>query len=361
MRCTRCKTVTDPGLAHPSGGTNPAYTFLTGHGGLLQSYTHGFLGYRTRNDSAHTLYIDPNLPPQLAAGGGITVRGVRHGLSRVDVDICADNTTVTHRSGNATITLQAGLRGKTQQLPVGQQVVVATRTVSSMQNVAGTGGGSSNGSSSSSSNYALCRPLDDTVVAAAVSAAQGAPAANDTSAQNAETPSSSSVHAGTNLAQGAIDGSNATYFQPSTTAATSLTIDLGAMRTLSSVHLNWGTVPPQTVSIAVSASNSTSSDDQQQLLVDRMAVNVTQSYDPAAAAIVRLPTGFNTTDIDLSNASASADDANNGTSTSPASGGGGNATSSGSVRARYVNVTMEGVADPQEGGYGATLVEFVLR
>jgi hypothetical protein len=46
-----------------NGGTNPAYTFLTGHGGYLQVWTHGYTGYRPRSEC---FYLDPSLPPQLA-------------------------------------------------------------------------------------------------------------------------------------------------------------------------------------------------------------------------------------------------------------------------------------------------------
>lgn len=60
-----------------NGGTNPAYTFLTGHGGYLQSWTHGFTGYRSR---LHAFYLDPSLPPQLAPEG-FTVKGMKWQVS----------------------------------------------------------------------------------------------------------------------------------------------------------------------------------------------------------------------------------------------------------------------------------------
>lgn len=46
-----------------SGGTNPAFPSMTGHSGLLQVMTAGFLGLRTTDV---ILVLNPSLPPQLA-------------------------------------------------------------------------------------------------------------------------------------------------------------------------------------------------------------------------------------------------------------------------------------------------------
>jgi hypothetical protein len=45
-----------------NGGTNPAFPFLTGHGGAHQIVPFGFLGLRTDQS---VLYINPDLPPQI--------------------------------------------------------------------------------------------------------------------------------------------------------------------------------------------------------------------------------------------------------------------------------------------------------
>lgn len=52
--------VLDPLTGHP---INTAFPFLTGHGGLLQIFTAGFLGLRVTH---RHLVINPSLPPQLA-------------------------------------------------------------------------------------------------------------------------------------------------------------------------------------------------------------------------------------------------------------------------------------------------------
>ena len=46
-----------------NGGTNPAFPFLTGHGGFLQVDPYGYLGLRYNTD--FTLEVHPALPPQI--------------------------------------------------------------------------------------------------------------------------------------------------------------------------------------------------------------------------------------------------------------------------------------------------------
>ncbi|KKY39733.1 putative acid trehalase [Diaporthe ampelina] len=54
----------EPGIPDPLTGNaiNPAFPFLTGHGGLLQTFTAGFLGLRVTH---RNLLVNPSLPPQL--------------------------------------------------------------------------------------------------------------------------------------------------------------------------------------------------------------------------------------------------------------------------------------------------------
>lgn len=54
----------EPGVLDPltGNGINTAFPFLTGHGGLLQIFTAGFLGLRVTH---RNLLINPSLPPQL--------------------------------------------------------------------------------------------------------------------------------------------------------------------------------------------------------------------------------------------------------------------------------------------------------
>lgn len=286
-------------------------------------YTHGFLGYRARNTSDHHLFLDPNLPPQLA--GGLTIRGVHHGDSVLDIELGDPSTTVRHRNGTQPVIVESS--NGTQTVAVGQSIQLTTRTVAML-------------GANKDNNLALCATIDD----------GSEKNATDVTSSSELALTMQQLHAGTNLASGANDGSNATYFQPAdANRSASLVIDLGQSRMLRTIHLNFGALPPQFVSISIaeqkSNSTGTNATSTFRSLVDRMAVKITAPYngqDPAlVAATVRLPDAWNTTDIDLTNV-----------------GGGGNGTRNDStVQARYVNLTIEGVATPQEQGYGATLVE----
>ena len=79
-----------------NGGTNPAFSFLTGHGGFLQVFTHGLTGFRFRSDS---FYLNPSLPPQLGPEG-IIVRGMKWQGAVFDVQVGLENTTVTRLAGS---------------------------------------------------------------------------------------------------------------------------------------------------------------------------------------------------------------------------------------------------------------------
>lgn len=322
------------GGSNPAGGVNPAFTFLTGHGGLLQMYTHGFLGYRARNSTDNSMFIDPNLPPQLS--GGLTIRGVHHGDSILDVELGNTTTTITHRNGTSPVSIQTN--NGTQSVQVGQSIQVSTRTINTFED----------SNSGNQTNFALCTAIDD-----------GSEAnVTDTTSSAEITSMFQAAHTGTNVAFGANDGSNATYYQPVlANQSSSLLIDLGKVQTLSKVHLNFGTLPPQFVSLSISednaqtnqTSNANSTSSAYRTIIDRMAINITAPYDAndnaVKQAIVQLPNAWNVTDIDLTNSTSSSNSTNG----------------SSSLQARYVNLTMEGVATPQSLGEGATLLEIQMQ
>jgi len=83
-----------------NGGTNPAFTFLTGHGGYLQTLTHGFTGFRSRLDR---MFLDPLLPPQLEE---YTLKGFKWGGSSFDIHLSTDNTTIKHKSGDTGVKIE---------------------------------------------------------------------------------------------------------------------------------------------------------------------------------------------------------------------------------------------------------------
>jgi trehalose/maltose hydrolase-like predicted phosphorylase len=227
-----------------NGGTNPAFTFLTAHGGLLQLYTHGFTGHRSRTDR---LYLDPSLPPQL--GPKITVKGVRYGDSTVDIDIGLDKTTIFHRSGGS-LKVEIGERNAdagNHTLSVGGSLQVATTSTQFM-----------------GKNLAQCRSI--------------------TSSQDAM---------GGNYLPGAVDGSNATYFAPATDAPTEIVMDLYEKHPIHKVRVDFLNPPANTVSVFTSNDNHTYTSR-----AANVSVNITSPYDPSTAALVRVPL-LNTTIIPI--------------------------------------------------------------
>ncbi|KAK0557044.1 alpha,alpha-trehalase ath1 [Tilletia horrida] len=226
-----------------NGGTNPAFTFLTGAGGYLQTWTHGFTGYRSRTDR---LYLDPNLPPQLAPEG-YTVKGMRWQDHVIDVTVAGKYTYVHHVSGPGSLQVQIG-------------------TTSNFTSTAGT------------TSRVETRRIDRT---GATNLAQCRFASTDA----ATTPSG--------IAIAAIDGSNATSWVPASTNASSLLIDLETAQTLSNVHVNFANNPPKTLSIATGPTA-----DALTQVVTSQAVNITAPYNATTAALVAIIPG-NTSDFTL--------------------------------------------------------------
>ncbi|GJJ71505.1 hypothetical protein EMPS_03855 [Entomortierella parvispora] len=237
-----------------NGGTNPAYTFLTGHGGYLQIWTHGLTGYRSRLDC---FYLDPSLPPQLAPKG-FTVRGMKWQGSVFDVTVAGTQTTITRRSGgNAKACVQIGDRNNKKgkyQLAVGKTLTVPTYR----------------------------SDLNGTLVAG-------------NKAQCALTVTSDSSTAPGQYPLAAVDGSNATYWRPATKSPASLLVDLGKVQKIKGFHFNFNSIPPN--SYTVFAGSSTKTEDMKQVgKVDK--VKITAPYDPQTASIVMVRLG-NTSDISL--------------------------------------------------------------
>lgn len=227
-----------------NGGTNPAFTFLTAHGGLLQMYTHGFTGHRSRTDR---LYLDPSLPPQL--GPKITVKGVRYGNSTVDIDIGLNKTTVRHRSGGSL------------------KVEIAKRNVDAGNYTLNAGGSLQIATKSTQfvgKNMAQCKRI-----------------------------SSNQDAMGGNYLAGAVDGSNATYFAPATDASTEIVMDLYDKHPIRKVRVDFLNPPATSVSVLTSNDNHTYTSR-----VSNVSTNITSPYDSSTAALVKIPL-LNTTIIPI--------------------------------------------------------------
>ncbi|GAA5893369.1 alpha,alpha-trehalase ATH1 [Sporobolomyces salmoneus] len=271
------------------GGTNPAFTFLTGHGGYLQTLTHGFTGFRSRLDR---MYLDPLLPPQLE---DYTLKGFKWGGASFDIHLTSENTTITRKessdNSSSSIKIEVGSRNEkagNYTLAPGESLTIPTSmtTGTLIEN-----------------NIAQCMRV----------------ISNDTSFQN---PNEYIVPGEYALA--AVDGANATFWQPKTPEPATLSVDLSRSQNISGMHINWGNSPPLTYTVMAGDSL-----DNMTALVSSASVEISAPYDAAAASAVSIKIG-NLTDVQLES----------------------------TVQARYVNLTIEGSRDGERNG--GTVSEFAV-
>lgn len=242
---------------YTNGNTNPAFTFLTGHGGFLQIPTHGFTGYRPRLDA---FYLDPTLPPQLK---GLEVKGMKHQGAVFNVVIGLEQTTITRvaprkshlerrTSANTTTTdskksapvvvriASRNPRAGDYPLRIGQSLVIPTRRPDlNAPDLPG--------------NKAQCKP-----------------AISDSTWVPGQFPLS------------AVDGSNATVWQPSTTAPSALTVDLQAPTKIKGVSFNWAKYPPNSWTVLV----GTAQDGPWKQVAASKDVKVSEPYDEEESLVV---------------------------------------------------------------------------
>lgn len=266
-----------------NGGTNPAFTFLTGHGGFLQTLTHGFTGFRPMYNR---LYLNPTLPPQMSQGYQIT--GMKYLGAVFDIDMQLNATTILRRNGGGPKRVQITVGDRSSQAGNYSLGINETLTVS-------TG-----------------RPdlLPPTVLG---NKAQCVPVTSNTTWQPGQFP----------LA--AVDGSNATVWQPTTINASSITINLGSLITTTHVNINWLESPARYY--ALEAANA-SIGPWSQFYADGN-ISVSAAYNASTAAVIQLR-GGNTTEGTYS-----------------------------ATRAAFIRLTIEGKAWKEQNG-GATVAEIAL-
>jgi len=202
---------------YANGNTNPAFPFLTGHGGFLQIPTHGFTGYRPRLDA---FYLDPSIPPQLEEG--VTVKGMKHHGASFNVRVTSANTTITRRrtatrkQPSGPVTVRIGSRnemsGDYPLLP-GETLVIPTRR----PDLNGT---------DIPGNKAECKAV-----------------------------TTADPYVPGQFPIGAVDGSNHTQWRPHSPAPAELVVDLGVVTDINTLSMNWAKWPP--LKWAVYASNDT--------------------------------------------------------------------------------------------------------
>jgi len=262
-----------------NGGTNPAFPFLTGHGGANQVTLFGYLGLRLVPDDI--LHVDPNLPIQIPY---LKYRTFYWRGWPIDAWSNYTHTTISRAFGtpplstadkrfaNTTITVNSGSGENitVYSLPAKGSIVIPNRQVSSVNTING--------------NLAQCRPVQ----------------------------SSDSYEPG-QLPISVVDGASSTKWQPALAANMSaVTVSLGkeAGSMVTGFYFDWAQAPPVNVTVlfhnqtldnpamAYTTSNHSSAFKVVTSLRD---IEISDPYDPKTTNLdaIVMPTG-NSTNVTLS-------------------------------------------------------------
>jgi hypothetical protein len=284
-----------------NGNTNPAFPFLTGHGGANQVVPFGFLGIRTDQP---VLYLNPSLPPQISH---VRVRTFYFAGATLSASLNMTHTTITRLAtassagvidlyGNSTLPFSVGTPGSQTtdySLAVNQTVTIPNRLY--WQNL------------THPSNLLQCLPV-----------------------------TSEDAYAAGQFAQAAIDGATSTRWQPASNESASLLVNMTTVppHPISGIFFDWGARPPKNV--IVEFGNRTDGENLSGtgivVVIDGITPNL--PYDAAAYSSSSqqvVPVTGNTTTVDVEG---------------------------GAWSGEYVKLIVEGCWE--NDGEGATVGEFVL-
>lgn len=241
----------EPGIPDPltGNGINPAFPFLTGHGGLLQTFTAGFLGLRVTH---RNLLINPSLPPQLRDfkppiqfynGAVVSFRMNRTHTSITRRDASHFDGLVPDQYGSEAMPITVGRDvddpdARTVVLRVGDTAVVENRVYDTELSVPG--------------NILQC---------------------HDASSAHGE------------LAFAATDGYGGTFWQPVASDVTAaLVVDFGSSQVpqpLGTIQLDFALRPPNHVKVSV----SNSSDFETAVVLADQDVSITKPWIPDSPVV----------------------------------------------------------------------------
>jgi hypothetical protein len=243
-----------------NGHQNPAFPFLTGHGGSNQIAPFGFLGLRTDQPNLH---INPSLPPQIPnlrlrdiyfAGAGLHTT-----MNRTHTTITRFSTegvpTLTDKYAGTSMPIVVGTPGAAQttfNIEVGQTIFVPNRLY--FENITYTG------------NILQCKQV-----------------------------SSSDPYSPGQFPQAAIDGATATSWQPSTNGSASILVDLTGepYQQVKQLYFNWGSRPPRSATVSFGNETSSCTGEKQlsgkviRIPLKNITPNDPYSVEEATAAIVK--------------------------------------------------------------------------
>lgn len=241
----------NPGVLDPLTGNaiNTAFPFLTGHGGLLQVLTNGFLGLRVTH---RNLVINPSLPPQLAHfkppiqfynGAVVSFRMNRTHtiITRLDTSLFDGLVPDQYGQSDMPVTIGKGVDdagAQTVFLPINGTAIVKNRLYDTQVTVPG--------------NILQCQ-------------------------------STHSTHG--DLPFAATDGYGGTFWQPETSDPTAaLVVDIAPSqppRPLEAIYLDFAMRPSKLARVWV----SNSSDFEPATLLAVKAVNITKPWDPESPVV----------------------------------------------------------------------------
>ncbi|KAI9852623.1 MAG: hypothetical protein M1838_000071 [Thelocarpon superellum] len=247
--------------ATANGGTNPAFPFLTGHGGFNQVGPFGWLGIRTDREY---LVIDPALPPQIPQVkirtfyyGGATLSATMNYTHTTLFRSATNNSFVNDTYGANPMPFSVGLINPSMHnISIGQ-----TLTLNNRQHFS---------TLTTPDNLVQCQPVT-----------------SDQPFQQGQYP----------LA--AIDGAASTQWQPLTPHQASMAIDMSdvAIQPIIGVSITWGTSPP--IHATVYLSNSSSFNGNVTVIP---VGNITISQAFNANDVVVKPYVGNSTNVSIANA-----------------------------------------------------------
>lgn len=288
-----------------NGGTNPAFPFLTGHGGANQVVPFGFLGLRTDQE---VLYLNPSLPPQIPY---VKVRTFYFAGATLSASLNATHTNITRLStpssanlvdlyGNGPMPVIVGTPNSPDtvstayNLTINQTVTIPNRLY--WQNL------------THANNLLQCLPV-----------------------------SSKDAYAAGQFPQAAIDGATATSWQPASNVSASLLVNMTTVPAslISGVFFYWGLRPPRNATIYIG--NLTDSEggvygEEVEIVIDGITPSL--PYNATASALSEqnvVPVVGNSTTV---------------------------AVEGGAWSGSYVRLEIEGCWE--DDGDGATVGEFVL-
>jgi hypothetical protein len=288
-----------------NGDTNPAFPFLTGHGGANQVVPFGFLGIRTDQS---VLYINPSLPPQLSH---VKVRTFYYAGATLSATLNSTHTILT------------------RLLTPESANLVDLYANTSLPFIVGT----PNSASSPSTSYTLA--INSTVTIPNRLYWQTLTYAGNL--LQCLSVTSPDPYAPGQFPIAAIDGATATRWQPASNDSASLTVNTSSIPAtpISGLYFDWGQRPPINASVYIGNSTDPSGGIYgNEIVINLSSISPSLPYNATAAAAsldTVVPVTSNTTSISISGGAWSGD---------------------------YIRLVISGCWE--DDGEGATVGEFVL-